>query len=212
MGARLALTLYAEWSLHLSPLEMNAAVRMALTARDDGKPPLYYGGWEAIAEALGYWTPEAEHESVRRQTQRVVTKLVRKGVITSSGQAQPRVRAEYALNVDPLHRFEPAGKGRAVTWTCVPRADPRPVESRPSPADGGLPESGMGDSESPALGGSQSPPKERLQETHQEGQGQPPPAHHAPDITDTGRDALAVYVLDLPTPEQLGMVDWSASA
>ncbi|CAM3632502.1 hypothetical protein E4A47_09845 [Micrococcus flavus] len=216
MGARLALTLYAEWSLHLTPLEMNAAVRMALTARDDGAPPLYYGGWEDIAEALGYRTPGAEHESVRRQTQRVVTKLGRKGLITSSGQARPRVRAEYALNVDPLHRFEPTGKGKAVTWTRVPRADPRLVESRPSPANGGLPESGMRDSQSPALGDCQSPPKETLQETHQEGQGQRHPAHHAehdaPDSSDTGREALALYALDLPTPEQLGMGEWSASA
>ena len=53
MGARLALTLYAEWSQHLTPGDMNAAVRMALTARDDGAPPLYYGGWEALAAALG---------------------------------------------------------------------------------------------------------------------------------------------------------------
>ncbi len=214
MGARLALTLYAEWSRYLTPGEMNAAVRMALTARDDGAPPLYYGGWEDVATALGYWTPGAEHESVRRQTQRVVTKLGRKGVITSSGQARPRVRAEYALNVDPLHRFEPAGKGKAVTWTRVPRADPRPLESRPSPANGGLPESGMGDSQSPALGDSQSPPKETLQETPQERSGQARPARRAswmsqPDTGD-GRGVLTGYIADLPTPEQLGMGEWPA--
>ena len=105
------MTLYAEWSQHLTPGDMNAAVRMALTARDDGAPPLYYGGWEALAAALGYWKPGADPESVRRQTQRVITKLVRKGVITSSGQARPRVRAEYALNQDPLYQFEPVGEG-----------------------------------------------------------------------------------------------------
>lgn len=211
MGARLALILYAEWSLHLTAGEMNAAVRMALTARDDGVPPLYYGGWEDLARAMGYWRPGVEHESVRRQTQRVVTNLVRKGVVTSSGQARPRVRAEYALNVDPLHRFEPAGKGRAVTWTRVSRADPRPVESRPSLANGGLPGSGMGDSQSPALGDSGSPPKETLQETHQEGQGQARPARHAICASTTGADARRAQLIqlaagDLPTPQYLGRV------
>ena len=172
MGTRLALTLYAEWSQHLTPGDMNAAVRMALTARDDGAPPLYYGGWEALAAALGYWKPGADPESVRRQTQRVITKLVRKGVITSSGQARPRVRAEYALNLDPLYQFEPVGEGRAVTWRRVPRADPRAVDNRPSPSGGGLAESGTGDSQSPARGDSGSPPKETLQETHQDWPGQ----------------------------------------
>lgn len=211
MGARLALTLYAEWSQHLTPGDMNAAVRMALTARDDGAPPLYYGGWEALAAALGYWKPGADPESVRRQTQRVITKLVRKGVITSSGQARPRVRAEYALNLDPLVRFEPLGEGKSVTWQPVPRVDLRPVDHRPASRNGGLPESSTGDSRSPALGDSGSPPKETLQETRQEQLGPARPAHTRPHGGSTGREALAAYAANLPTPEQLGMGNWLAN-
>lgn len=211
MGTRLALTLYAEWSQHLTPGDMNAAVRMALTARDDGAPPLYYGGWEALAAALGYWKPGADPESVRRQTQRVITKLVRKGVITSSGQARPRVRAEYALNQDPLYQFEPVGEGRAVTWRRVPRADPRAVDNRPSPSGGGLAESGTGDSQSPARGDSGSPPKETLQETHQDWPGQACPPHRVGRVGRAGetrrRAHLASLVDELPTLAQLGMGD-----
>lgn len=205
MGARLALTLYAEWALYLTPREMTAAVRMALTALDDGAPPLYFGGWEELATALGYCTPGADPESVRRQTQRVVTKLGRKGVITSSGQARPRVRAEYAMNLDPLHRFEPVGQGRAVSWRSVSRADPRPVDTRPAAGNAGLWESKTRDSRSPALRDSGSPPKETLQETYQERSG--PVAGLAPHSgaagLETRRELLARYSLNLPGPDDL---------
>lgn len=206
MGARLAKRLYAEWSLHLSPVEMNAAVSMALTAQDADAPPRYYGGWEALARALGYWRAGAAPAVVKRKTQRVVTALVRKGVITSSGTAGPRVRAEYALNLDPWFEFEPSGIGRNITWRRVARDDPRPVDSHPTQKMGDFECPPMGDSERPALGDSESPPKETLQETHQEGLGQAQSMTHDELAGGPGRSArrsetlAALLSAPLPAP------------
>ena len=203
MGANNVTTLLRVWPGHLSHAQMRAAIHMAVHALDGHDPPLYYGGWEAVAHALGRWTPGADPASVRRQTQRVITDLARAGVITSSGQARPRVRAEYALNLDPRYRFEPAGHGREVTWRRVPRADPRPVEARPTRRMGDSERPALGDSERPALGDSERPPQEALQEERQEGLGplRPPPNHeHAPaHRTPSDRHAqLAALITNLP--------------
>ncbi len=114
---------FAFWA-HLDHREMRALAFMANTALDADTPPVYFGGWEALAAALGC-DVEAKPENARRTAVRALSALAQAGPIISSGQARTGVRAEYALALDPSVTYEPIGQGRNVKW--------KKVEIKPEP-------------------------------------------------------------------------------
>ncbi len=123
MGAQNVAKVFANWR-HLSHREARALLFMANMALDADKPPVYFGGWAAVAEALGL----SDAASARRMTMQVFAALRAAGATVSSGQARINVRAEYALALEPEFTFEPKGSGRSVAWVKVPResvANPR---------------------------------------------------------------------------------------
>lgn len=120
MGAQNVAKVFANWR-HLSHREARALLFMANTALDADKPPVYFGGWQAVAEALGL-DPEGRLENAKEQFRRTIAGLVTSGAVVSSGQAKLKVRAEYALALDPEATFQPAGTGRNIGWQSVPRS------------------------------------------------------------------------------------------
>ena len=111
MGARNVANAFTRWRAHLTNRDMLALVYMANTARDADTPPVYYGGWENLAEALG-----GEHDDAgKRAALRALSTLTKAEAITSSGTAHKSVRAEYALNLTGT-AWKPVGKGRDITW------------------------------------------------------------------------------------------------
>lgn len=114
MGAHnVALALHAGRALpHPAKLVL---VRMALVARDHDRPPRYFGGWESLADTLGYDVPPStpgDKDATRRRAtartlvSRQVRTLVEAGLVTRAGERpHPGRRAEYALRlsrvVDP---------------------------------------------------------------------------------------------------------------
>lgn len=122
MGASNVTKVSTHWR-HLSHREARALAFMANMALDAGKPPVFFGGWEAVASALGL-DCEGRRASAERASMQVFAALRDAGAIVSSGQARIRVRAEYAISLDPDFTFQPKGTGRNISWTQVPRKSP----------------------------------------------------------------------------------------
>jgi hypothetical protein len=116
VGATNVAKVFANWR-HLSHREARALLFMANMALDADKPPVYFGGWSALAEALGL----SDAASAKRMTMQVFAALRAAGATVSSGQARMNVRAEYALALEPEFTYEPQGSGRGVGWVQVPR-------------------------------------------------------------------------------------------
>ena len=137
MGAQNVGKVFAYWR-HLGHKEARALTFMALTALDADKPPVYFGGWAAVAEALGL-DPDKKHASASEVFRKTLAALVKAGAVVSSGHARQGVRAEYALALDPAVTFAPLdsgrnGSGRGVSWLEIPRDISRESrESEPSP-------------------------------------------------------------------------------
>ena len=117
MGASNVVAAYTYWRARLSHRDLHALVFMAVTALDSDRPPVYYGGWEAVAQALGL-DLEGNRASAKRTTVKALTALTEAGAVTSSGTARAGVRAEYALNLVPGTTYVPSGRGRNVSWTA----------------------------------------------------------------------------------------------
>lgn len=135
MGVRNASAVYVWWP-HLTHRDHRLLVRMALSALDDGQPPVYFGGWQFLAESLGLdvkGNPNNAKEAVRR----ALSRLVKAGAVVSSGHARTGRRAEYALTLHPELTARATGtaadrNGRTVTvWQVVTRDDGEPVDSPP---------------------------------------------------------------------------------
>ncbi|MFS0717578.1 hypothetical protein ABC337_11495 [Arthrobacter sp. 1P04PC] len=126
MGAQNVAKVFAHWR-HLGHREARALAFMANTALDADNPPVYFGGWTAVAEALGY-DAEGKRANAKEQFRRALSSLVAAGAVVSSGQARLGVRAEYALTLDPQLTYLPSGSGRAgrgIAWTATAREDSR---------------------------------------------------------------------------------------
>ncbi|ALQ31221.1 hypothetical protein AA310_05810 [Arthrobacter sp. YC-RL1] len=119
MGASNVAMVFAHWA-HLDHREARALTYMANVSLDADFPPVYFGGWEALAAALGA-DIDSKRESSRRTAVRVLGALAKAGAIVSSGKARTGVRAEYALALDPKFSFVPSGTGRNIEWQQVPR-------------------------------------------------------------------------------------------
>lgn len=120
MGGSNVAAVFAMWSPILGDKhrDMRALVFMANTALDGDKPPRYFGGWEALAGALGF-DVETNPVSAERNTKKALSALTKAGAIVSSGAARAGVRAEYALQLLPGVRYRPSGSGRSVRWVPV---------------------------------------------------------------------------------------------
>lgn len=121
MGASNVAKVFANWR-HLSHREARALAFMANMALDTDKPPVYFGGWQALAEALGL-DCDGKRSNAKEQYRRTIAALVNAGAVISSGQAKLGVRAEYALALDAELTFQPAGTGRNIGWTAVSRTN-----------------------------------------------------------------------------------------
>ncbi|MFJ6453780.1 hypothetical protein [Paenarthrobacter sp. NPDC091669] len=136
MGASNVAKVFTNWR-HLSHREARALTYMALISLDADNPPVFFGGWEAVAAALGL-DCQGKRASAERATMQVFAALREAGAIVSSGQARMKVRAEYAISLDPAFTFLPAdsgigGGGRGVSWSQIPRDTLRnPRESEDS--------------------------------------------------------------------------------
>lgn len=119
MGATNVTKVFTYWT-HLEHRDARGLAYMANVSIDQHTPPIYFGGWEAVARALGHDAAD-KPENARRAAVRVIAALSKAGALVSSGQARPGVRAEYALALDPKVTFVPKGQGRNVTWEEVPR-------------------------------------------------------------------------------------------
>ncbi|WP_248760236.1 hypothetical protein [Pseudarthrobacter sp. SSS035] len=128
MGATNVAKVFANWR-HLSHREARALLFMANMALDADKPPVYFGGWQAVASALGL-DCEGRRKSAEEVYRKTLASLGTAGAVVSSGQAKLGVRAEYALALDPAMTFEPAGTGRNIKWIPLPRTG-RPNETLP---------------------------------------------------------------------------------
>lgn len=119
MGYHNVRKVFAYW-VHLDHRETRALAYMANESRDADTPPIYFGGWEALAYALGA-NVQGSPESARKTAMRALGALSKAGAIVSSGQARAGVRANYAIALDPQITFRPVGKGRDVKWQEIPR-------------------------------------------------------------------------------------------
>ena len=147
MGGSNVTRVFTEWT-HLGHREIRLLAYMAAVSLDQDKPPVYFGGWEAGAMALGLDCIKKASSSAE-QYRRVVSQLKRSGAIVSDGKARYGNAAEYALTLDPLRTVRPNGTTmkertredgskywrRVTAWAVVHREDPRsqasPTESVP---------------------------------------------------------------------------------
>jgi hypothetical protein len=103
MGSTLArIVLGPQWA-HLHPRAARLFAFMALTAKDQDKPPRYYGGHDALVECLyGKKSSDPRHKQWQsREVYRVLDVLKTAGCIQSLKDGHRGTRAEYILLVDP---------------------------------------------------------------------------------------------------------------
>ncbi|MFC7402908.1 hypothetical protein [Citricoccus sp. GCM10030269] len=129
MGSQNVAKAFIHWRPHLSHREMCALLFMSNTALDADCPPVYFAGWEDVARSMDLG---GKPTTAKRATLQVLSKLSDAGAITSSGSAHSGVRAEYALNLDPDHLYEPIGRGRNVQWKEIKRVSLTHTQSKDS--------------------------------------------------------------------------------
>lgn len=115
MGASNVSKAFKHWA-HLDDRSFRVLCRMALVSMDNGEPPKYWAGRDDLALALGKavppkpdkgdGSPEAKAaDRIRASSFEIVRKavavLAKEGVISSSGDAGYRGRAEYSLHLVP---------------------------------------------------------------------------------------------------------------
>ena len=95
MGAQLVSRVFVYWS-DLPDRPFRLLVHMALTVKDATKEPTYWGGRDALAQALGLEPGEAAYQSVKRALRQITEAgAARIGVHGHAGR-----RTEYVLTLD----------------------------------------------------------------------------------------------------------------
>lgn len=122
MGATNVAKVFIHWPGKLTHRELAALAFMANISLDRDDPPVYYGGLQALIDALGLAREGCSPDSASRNVKNVVKGLRNAGCIISSGQARQGIRAEYALALDPETTYIPVGSGRNINWRRVPRS------------------------------------------------------------------------------------------
>lgn len=98
MGYQNVARAYTFWSRHLTHAPFRVFVYMCLTTLDGEDQPCYYGGQEALCEALGR-SRDMSHKDVEAVSS-AVRELVRKGAVETVVRAARGRRSEYLLNLD----------------------------------------------------------------------------------------------------------------
>ena len=96
MGAQLVSRVYTSWS-HLPDRPFRLLVHMALIVKDATKKPTYWGGRDAMAQALGLPPGDAAYQSVKRAVRQIVTA----GAAEIAIQGHAGKRTEYVLTLEP---------------------------------------------------------------------------------------------------------------
>lgn len=97
MGAQLVSRVYTSWT-HLPDRPFRLLAYMALVTKDTNADPTYWGGREALAEAMGM-TPGTE--SSRQMIKRAVRDLIDSGAIERAYIGHAGKRTEYRLTLTP---------------------------------------------------------------------------------------------------------------
>lgn len=119
MGASNVAKVCTYWC-HLKHREARLLMYMANVALDQDVPPVYFGGWETAAAAIGM-DPTTKRASAKETFRKAMSTLREAGAVVTSRQARSGVRAEYALALDPTLTYLPVGTGRNIKWTEVRR-------------------------------------------------------------------------------------------
>lgn len=91
---------------HLPHAPFRLLAYMAVTAKDSDDPPMFFGGQEACAMAIGM-SPDADaktRQATFRQVRRHLESLVSAKVIERIRPASPGRNAEYALRLGAERR------------------------------------------------------------------------------------------------------------
>lgn len=97
MGIRLVIAAYSSYA-HLPDRPFRLLCYMAAIAKDDDPMPVYFGGRDALATALGADKDPAGYQVVRR----AISVLVMYGAVTRVAAGHNGRQSEYALNVKDL--------------------------------------------------------------------------------------------------------------
>src|SRR5689334_11532228 len=96
MGARLVSLAFTRWS-HLPDRPFRLLTHMALIVKDQTPNPTYWGGRDAMCQALGIPTQDtSSHTAVKR----AIRKLIDSGAIKRTYAGHVYKRSEYLLTLD----------------------------------------------------------------------------------------------------------------
>ena len=131
MGARLALAaLDAAAVLGLDGNPTRVLVRMALSALDDATAPVYFGGWEPLALALGRVVPPASDDLAALRARRAAEEAVRfavrplvdLGLVKVAQRGAPGRNARYSLALGPVDNSATPQAHSGVSGNASPQA------------------------------------------------------------------------------------------
>jgi hypothetical protein len=138
MGATNVTLVYAHWT-RLDGAPFRVLIYMALVSLDADDPPRYFGGWEALANALGRQLPPKDDPGQKAQRERAaaaeavrvaVRQLTRAGAVSTLRPAGAGHRAEYALHLPaPEPQGEPAPEPQGEP-APEPQGEPAPKEQQ----------------------------------------------------------------------------------
>lgn len=94
MGAQLVSRVYTSWS-HLPDRPFRLLCHMALIVKDSTKKPTYWGGRDAMAQALGMEPGDAAYQSVKR----AVRQIISAGAAEVALHGHAGKRTEYVLTL-----------------------------------------------------------------------------------------------------------------
>jgi hypothetical protein len=121
MGAANVKAVFGVWN-QLPDLPFRQLVFMAVTAKDDDEPPVYWGSQETLAVALGREWPAGDSQEARKvrgATERAIKRgrrdLVEAGALWRSRRAAPGRTACYALNLRTLNGGQSLSPVSALT-------------------------------------------------------------------------------------------------
>jgi hypothetical protein len=96
MGAQLVARVYVHWAA-LPDRPFRLLVHMALVVKDASTVPTYWGGRDAMAQALGLAPSPAAHQSVKRAMRAIIAS----GAAEIGYHGHAGKRTEYVLTLDP---------------------------------------------------------------------------------------------------------------
>jgi hypothetical protein len=144
MGARLALAAFdAAAVLGLDGNPARVLTRMALSALDDAGTPVYFGGWEPLAVALGRVVPPPSDDPAviraRRQAEEAVRlamrPLVALRLVSVERRGAPGRNARYSLALGPVDNSAtpPTEPGVSSDASPLDERGNTPGSARPTP-------------------------------------------------------------------------------